>query len=102
MVIKIGIIFYTRAVNSHLSFLFQWPRVYCIRLFNFEILSVVETDGIFKQFSFNFKETFLRSFVSSFKYCGLCNNSTSHQLVLKQVPRTALMITSTTANRLHT
>ena len=34
-----------------------------------------------------------RSFVSLFKYYDLCNNSTSHQLVLKQVPCTALMIT---------
>ena len=34
-----------------------------------------------------------RSFVSLFKYCDMCNNSTSHQLVLKQVPCTALMIT---------
>ena len=70
------------------------PRVYCIRPFNFEIIFVVETDGITKQFSFNFKETFSRSFVSLFKYCDLCNNSTSHQLVLKQVPCTALMITN--------
>ena len=31
--------------------------------------------------------------MSLFKYCDLCNNSTSHQLVLKQVPCTALMIT---------
>ena len=34
-----------------------------------------------------------RSFVSLLKYCDLCNNSTSHQLGLKQVPCTALMIT---------
>ena len=39
-------------------------------------------------------ETFFRSFVSLFKYCDLCNNSTSYQLVLKQVPCTALMITN--------
>ena len=31
--------------------------------------------------------------MSLFKYCDLCNNSTSHQLVLKQAPCTALMIT---------
>ena len=31
--------------------------------------------------------------MSLFKYCDLCNNGTSHQLVLKQVPCTALMIT---------
>ena len=31
--------------------------------------------------------------MSLFKYCDLCNNSTSHQLVFKQVPCTALMIT---------
>ena len=81
-------------MNSHLSFLFQWPRVYCIRVLNFEILSVVETDGIFKLFSFNFKETFSRSFVSLFKYCDLCDNNSSRQLVLKQVPCTVLMITN--------
>ena len=33
-------------------------------------------------------------FVSLFKYCDLCNNSTSHQLLLKQVPCTAVMITN--------
>ena len=32
--------------------------------------------------------------MSLFKYCDLCNSSTSHQLVLKQVPCTALMITA--------
>ena len=31
--------------------------------------------------------------MSLFKYCDLCNNSTSHQLVLNQVPCSALMIT---------
>ena len=31
--------------------------------------------------------------MSLFKYCDLCNNSTSHQLVLKQVPCTVLVIT---------
>ena len=34
-----------------------------------------------------------RSFVPLFKYCDLCNNSTSHQLVLKQVHLTVLPIT---------
>ena len=34
------------------------------------------------------------SFVSLFKYCDLCNNSTSHQFLLKQVPCTASMITN--------
>ena len=33
------------------------------------------------------------SFVPLFKYCDLCNNSTSHQLVLKQVHCTVLPIT---------
>ena len=35
-----------------------------------------------------------RSFVSLFKYFDLCNNSISYQLVLKQVPCAAFMITN--------
>ena len=31
------------------------------------------------------KRLFFRSFVSLFKYCDLCNDNTSHQLVLMQV-----------------
>ena len=92
--VEIGVVFYIGAVESHLGFLLWWPGVCCVRLFDFEILSVVEADGIFEWFSFGFGETFFRSFVSLFRCCDLDNNGTSHQLLLGQVPCAASMIAS--------
>ena len=48
---------------------------------------------IIDQYCVLLQRDFFCSFVSLFKYCDWCNNSTSHQLVLKQVPCIALMIT---------
>ena len=70
--------------------------------FQFEILFVIETDGILSSFRLISRKHFPLLSLYCSNMVDLGNNGTSHQFIVKQVLCKAVSITCMTACRLHT